>query len=236
MIEDLYSYKLWYLCYVSKGIDPSIVSKIARNAGLDIKVSIPLIKIPVKKVKNKVIYDENPLLFNYGFVQLPLKIATSRERLIEVKNMLDGIVSWFYIPTKGLSTYREYFYRKHFKKLVPHDYPVKLPYPKIKHVSNEDVTRLMSYSDKVEDLYSSEQLKSLKIGDSIILRNYPFEGIEAQILEIRGNNVKVNISVFGVEKIIKIDLSNILYTAYDNYSEQLPGNMVYLEEINYKFI
>lgn len=86
-----YSYCIFYLerKYCDK------INKELKEKGYDqIKAIIPMVNVLRKTTKGKMIFEEVPVLFNYGFMRMPTKLAFSRPFLNKLRRNISGIRTW----------------------------------------------------------------------------------------------------------------------------------------------
>lgn len=188
----------------------STIEKDLKKNGYNIKVSIPTVSILKKRSKGKDIYEDVPLLFTYGFMRLTAEQAYSRHFLRKLKSDIPGIMSWV------MSL--EPMHRKRKRKRVDSeefdDYSIVATVPK------EDVIRFKRYS-KQNRVYHSDEITNLKIGDYIVLRGYPFEGIDATVKNIDLTTRKATLVLYpnNGKMVIKLPLDHVVYSIYHNYDE-----------------
>lgn len=177
----------------------------------DIKAYIPTVKI-LKKVKgNTNVFEEIPLLFNYGFIKMRTDKAFDRQFLLKLKKEIPGIMNWL----KSLETI---FPKK--KKARIDNYEDFDDFSIVATVSKKEYLYYKKLS-KRNTIYSSNDIVNLTVGSYVILRGYPFEGIPAKVLEVNLLSKKVNVALYpdrgSLE--IQISLDNILYSIYNDYDE-----------------
>lgn len=191
----------WVIAYIDNKHRDDIESSL-ESLGIKFKVCIPCIRILRKRFKNKPHFSYIPLLFNYGFIKLPKSVIRSKEKLIEIKDKVPGIYSWMY------------------KQPIDGGYAVEV-------VTVRIVKRL---NKKANDLsiFSANDLKRFKPGDYIVLKNYPFEGLEAQIKSFNSQSkkVKVNLFIMGSVREVEVDYENIFYSIYEDFDEKVSFNSV----------
>ena len=72
---------VWVVAYISRDHIHSVESDLLERGFGSIRVYIPTVRILKKQFKNRNIYDYVPLLFNYGFFQIPYDKACNVEFL-----------------------------------------------------------------------------------------------------------------------------------------------------------
>lgn len=177
----------------------------------DIKAYIPTVKI-LKKVKgNTNVFEEIPLLFNYGFIKMRTDKAFDRQFLLKLKKEIPGIMNWL----KSLETI---FPKK--KKARIDNYEDFDDFSIVATVSKKEYLYYKKLS-KRNTIYSSNDIVNLTVGSYVILRGYPFEGISAKVLEVNLLSKKVNVALYPDRGSLEIQISfdNILYSIYNDYDE-----------------
>lgn len=177
----------------------------------DIKAYIPTVKI-LKKVKgNTNVFEEIPLLFNYGFIKMRTDKAFDRQFLLKLKKEIPGIMNWL----KSLETI---FPKK--KKARIDNYEDFDDFSIVATVSKKEYLYYKRLS-KRNTIYSSNDIINLTVGSYVILRGYPFEGIPAKVLEVNLLLKKVNVALYPDRGSLEIQISfdNILYSIYNDYDE-----------------
>lgn len=174
-----------------------------------IKAIIPILKILKSTKRGKMLFEEVPILFNYGFLRIPTKMAFDRNFMNKLKRQVPGIRGW-------LKDNEPMFPKKKKRRIDNAD--DWDDFSKVATVPRKEVVRFKRLAKRNKS-YSVEELMSLKIGDYIILQNYPFEGIEATIENIDYNERTVEVLMYPeTGKLeIKLPFEDIFYTIYKNY-------------------
>lgn len=177
-----------------------------------IKPVIPTISILKKSKANKNYYEQIPLLFNYGFIKMPIYRAYDRQFLFKLKKEIPGIVGWVH----DLGGMHPKKIRKRIDNAEDWD-----DFSKVAVISKKEVKYYRELSKK-NKIYSLEDITRIHIGDYITLRGYPFEGIGAEIKDINLNTKMVDLTIFpGRDSTlnIKVPLDNVIYTVYSDFDE-----------------
>lgn len=192
-------------------IDFKQVSTIGRGLdGMGIKheLGIPMVTVLRKRFKNKEFFEDVPLMFNYGFIKIPNKVAMNKDLLLQIKDRVPGIFSWMFKSDKT-------------------------PYL-VENVKPQIVERLMEMSRKIS-IFSKSDLDLIKSGDLITLKGYPFDGLPATVIEINKKSKKVRVNLFIMDSYreVVVDFENIFYSIYSNFDESISSNS--FENIESKF-
>ena len=113
MHEDKY---IWAIARVDRENVDAIPGDFEK-LGYKVSVKIPCVKILKKKFKNKLHFQNIPLLFDYGFIGIPWNIANSREELQAIKEEVPGILGWLFLNTTEVS-YRRRKLKEKFVLLI----------------------------------------------------------------------------------------------------------------------
>lgn len=177
----------------------------------NLKAFVPTLTMVKKKSKGKNIYEQVPLLFNYGFLRMPTENAFSRVFLNELKRKILGIHSF----VKSTETMHKRKKKARIDNAEDFD-----DFSIVATVPRKEVHRFKRLA-KHSTIYSSEQIDKLAIGSYIVLRGYPFEGIPASVQSIDKNNKTLTVILYPEEGKMKtkIPFENALYSIYYDYDE-----------------
>ena len=192
---------------------PQIPEDLINMGFSEVKTFIPTVKILNKKTKGKNVYKEVPYLFHYGFFRIPLEKAYSRPYLNSIRRKVPGITS----RLKG----QESMHRKKKKARVdnPDDFD---DFSIVAMVSTKEVRRIRrAAKNKNKQVFANDEIANLKIGDYVILRGYPFEGVDATILDLdlRNRMVKVEMYPQMGQMVMKLPLDNVVFSIYNDFNE-----------------
>lgn len=190
---------------------PRINRELLSRGYKDIKAIVPTVSILKRSRKGKSEYEDVPILFNYGFIRMRSIKAFDRYFLNKLRKNIPGILSF----VKSLE------YKPRRKRLRVDNAEDFDDYSFVATIERKEFRRFMRMS-KSNKIYSARELTSQSIGDFVILRGYPFEGIPAVILDINLNRNKVLVKIYpdsssGLD--IEIPMDNVLYSAYKDGSE-----------------
>ena len=180
----------------------------------EIKPYIPTVKVLKKIFKGKNEFDHVPLLFNYGFFNIPLYQAVNPEFLIELKNNVNCIYSW----VKDITKVKEIPVWDKEKEEILYYKPTVF----VAVATNKEIENVIRSRNKLT-IYSSEDLENIKEGSIVTLYGYPIDDIEAKILNINHvkEEVKVRLLTFQVQREIVVSFNNVFYTIYSGgYDEK----------------
>lgn len=138
----------------------------------NVKAIIPTISVLKKSRKGNNEYDDVPLLFNYGFLRMKPEKAFDRYYLNKLKRDIPGILSFL----KSLD------YRPKRKRLRVDNAEDFDDYSVVATITKEEVKKYRKMS-KANKIFSADDITRVAIGDYVVLRGYPFEGIPAILLE-----------------------------------------------------
>ena len=176
------------------------------------KAIVPTISVLKKSRKGNNEYEDVPLLFNYGFIKMKSEKAFDRYYLNKLKKDIPGIMSFM----KSLD------YRPKRKKRLRVDNAEDFDdYSVVATITKEEVKkyRRMSRANKI---FSVNDITRVGIGDYVVLRGYPFEGIPAIILESNLTTKTMLVKLYpemdgSLE--IEVPMENVLYSAYHESDE-----------------
>jgi len=176
-----------------------------------VKAIVPTISVLKKSRKGKNEYEDVPLLFNYGFIKMKPEKAFDRYYLNKLKRDIPGILSFM----KSLD------YRPKRKRLRVDNAEDFDDYSMVATITKEEVKKYRRMS-KANKIFSVNDITRVAIGDYVVLRGYPFEGIPAIILESNLNTRKMLVKIYpemdgSLE--IEVPMENVLYSAYHESDE-----------------
>lgn len=176
-----------------------------------VKAIVPTISVLKKSRKGKNEYEDVPLLFNYGFIRMRSDKAFDRYYLNKIKRDIPGILSFM----KSLD------HKPKRKKLRIDNAEDFDDYSVVATISRDEVIRY-KHMAKANKIYSVDDITRVGIGDYVILRGYPFEGIPVILLESNLNTKKMLVKLYpetdgNLE--IEVPMENVLYSAYHESDE-----------------
>lgn len=176
-----------------------------------VRAIVPTVKVLRKAIKGKLNFEEVPILFNYGFIKMPAEKAYSRPFLTKLKRKIPGIRTF-------LRDTQTIFPRKKRARIDNaddfDDFSIVATCPR----SEVNRFRRLARENKK---FSVDDITSLKIGDYVVLKVYPYEGVDATILDINYQSKTVKLLLYpeNGRMEINIPLSHVLYSVYSNYDE-----------------
>jgi len=204
---------IWLIAYVNRDFIKIVEEEISRYENLnDIEVYIPTIKLLKKKAKGKNVFEELPLLFNYGFFKLPKKKAINKDFLIEMRHRISCIYGWVKDPSTAMTVK---------PNLNVDNKSSKYALPGNAIATDDEVVRMVSVCNEMS-IYDNTDIARVDIGSYIILEGYPFEGVEAKILEIDNNKkeVKVELQIAPIFREARVSFENVFYTVYKGFENR----------------
>ena len=224
-----YSYCIFY---IERKYSHRINQELKEKGYDQLKAIIPTVNVLKKTIKGKMVFEEVPVLFNYGFMRMPTEFAFSRPFLNKLKRNISGIRTWL----KNTETMHQ---RK--KKIRIDNSEDFDDFSLVATCSRKDVRRFKRMA-KENKKFSVDDLMNVSIGDYIVLKGYPYEGIDATVLEVDYINKMVKMLLYPEMGRMKILLSfdNVIYSVYQNYdpdklyanSQEFDPNQITCEQID----
>ena len=178
-----YSYCIFY---IERKYSHRINQELKEKGYDQLKAIIPTVNVLKKTIKGKMVFEEVPVLFNYGFMRMPTEFAFSRPFLNKLKRNISGIRTWL----KNTETMHQR------KKKVRIDNSEDFDdFSLVATCSRKDVRRFKRMA-KENKKFSVDDLMNVSIGDYIVLKGYPYEGIDATVLEVDYINKMVKMLLF----------------------------------------
>lgn len=186
-----------------------------------LKAIIPTLKVLKKTIKGKMVFEDVPVLFDYGFMRMPSELAYSRPFLNKLKRNISGIRSWL----KDTETMHS---RK--KKIRIDNSEDFDDFSLVATCSKKDVRRFKRLS-KENKMYSVEDLINIQPGDYLVLKGYPYEGVDATVLEVDYTNKRVKLLLYPEwgKMELKLPFDNVLYSVYQN----CDPNKLYANQLDF---
>jgi transcription antitermination factor NusG len=218
----------WAIAYINRDFMDRVEKDLSKfpDKYREVKAYIPTVKILKKQFKGKDIFEEVPLLFNYGFFQLPNRKLES-EFLQEMKKDIPAIYAWVK-DTKSIITSRPSLIEGNEPLIRKDMIPVAL-------ATSGEIRRLVD-AQKEYNLYSKDDIDNLQPGMMIILKGYPFEGMTADVIKVnsRKQEVEVELQLEGILKKIAVSFDNVFYTIYMGTFDEKDFKEKSLEDIKIK--
>ena len=187
---------VYAICYLELKYFLNIKEDLRLRGYRDILPVIPTVHILKKTVRSRMEFDEVPILFNYGFVRMPIEKAYSRDFLRKLVKDIPGIRGWLNSP--------ESLHPKKKKRRMVDNIDIWDDFSIVSTVSREEVKYFKRLSKK-NKRFSIEDL-SLNIGDYVVLKGYPFEGVDATILDINHRTKTVKLLMYPENGRMEINL------------------------------
>lgn len=203
------SYK-WCIFRLDNKTFGNIQVELDKRGYTNVKLYIPTVSILKKRSKGRDIYEDVPLLFNYGFMRMPTEKAFSRYFLKKLQKDIPGIVTW-------MNSLDSLHPKKKKKRVDGEEFD---DYSIVATVSNQEVRRFKRLS-KENKVYQVDEITNLKIGDYIVLRGYPFNGVDATIKDVCLTTKMVTLALYpnNGSMEVKLPFDNVVYSIYHNYDE-----------------
>lgn len=201
-----YVYTIFYL---DRKYYTTINQELRENNYYYVRAIIPTVNVLKKTARGKMIFEEVPVLFNYGFIKMPSEYAYSRPILNHMKRHVSGIRNF-------LKSTETLFARKKRARIDnAEDFD---DFSLVATCSREDVRRFLQIS-RHNKKFSLDDLVNIKIGDYVILKGYPYEGIDATVLDVNYTNRTVKLLIYPENGKMELTLpfDNVLYSVYQNY-------------------
>lgn len=203
-----------------------------------VEAYIPTVKILKKTFKKENFFEEVPLLFNYGFFKVPRKYAIYKDYLDQMQKNISCIYGWVrdaantieekpVLRVDGKSVYdkRKIGKLNKKKKTIKFEAEPEDIYP-FATASSEDISRLIRDTKGI-GAHDSGEIELLVPGSIITLRGYPFEGVQAEVVEVDHKKKKVNVKIHIIDQMreVKVSFDNVFFTIYHskNHDDSLQA-------------
>ena len=186
-----------------------------KGYGKKVKAIIPTVNIFRGDNRGKPTYEEVPLLFSYAFMRMPRELAYSRDFMNKLKREITGIRCWV-TSTENLHSRRK---RKRIDTMEFFD-----DFSQVATVPKSDIRRFRKMA-KENKVFAVQDLIRIKPGDYITLKSYPFEGVDATVLNVNHNTKEVKLLMYpSIGKMeITLPFYKVIDTVYSNYNPDIFG-------------
>jgi len=206
--------QIWLIAYINPKLANHIVDIITSNPKfVEIYPYIPMLKMLNKRFKGKEIFNEVPLTFNYGFFKMPKAVAENRALLNELISKCEGMTAWV----------KDYANAKAYKKKYRTDDSIP-----IARATKKEIQGIVNM-ELANSLFSRDELAGVKIGQMIVLKQYPFENLSATVESIDYDRRKVTVSVLGEAVLFQhteVDFENVFYSIYRDFDPEISTSSV----------
>lgn len=203
---------VYCIFYIERKFYRKINDELKAKGYKKIRAIVPEVKILKKAIKGKTYYEEVPVLFNYGFMRMPVELAFSRQFLIKLRRDISGIRTFL------KSTCTMFPRRKKRRIDNAEDFD---DFSMVATCSKQEVRRFRKIA-RANRKYSLEDIAKLKMGDYVTLNIYPYEGVDAVIKKVNKKDKTVTLNLYprmgNMEVTIPID--HVLYSIYHNYDPE----------------
>lgn len=223
---------VYAIFYVERKYSDKINQDLKKRGYDNMKATIPMVKILKKTLKGTMTFEEVPILFNYGFMKMPAELAFSRPFLHKMRREIPGIRSWL--------KNTESMHPK--KKKARIDNAEDFDDFSIVAIATRKEVRRFRRLAKENKKFSIDDLIRVKPGDYIVLRGYPYEGVDATVLEVDHLCKRVKVLVYPENGRMEIWLpfDNVIYSVYYNYdpdklyanAQEFDPNQITSEDID----
>lgn len=198
---------VYAICYLELKYYMNIARDLKAKGYKHIVPIIPTVKI-LRASKNNTSYDEVPILFNYGFIKMPIKEAYSRDFLMKLRRDIPGIRGWMNSP--------ESLHQKKKKRRID-NMDIFDDFSIVATATKSEVRRFKRLA-KNDKKFSLDNL-NINIGDYIILKGYPFEGVDATVVSINYRERTVKLLLYPENGRMEINLpfDSVMYSVYQNF-------------------
>ena len=185
----------WVICYINSAKLKFLDEELSQFPKYkQITAYIPMVKVLKKQFKNQKHYDEVPLLFNYGFFEVPSYFIYNPHFLDMMKKDISAIYAWVRNP--GLT--------------------IEINPNWIATASSKEIMNLVLQQED-NSIRSGKDVEDLGVGSTVTLSGYPFDGLQAEIVEIDKKKKEVWVKLdleSSMTNRVKVDFDNIFFTVY----------------------
>jgi hypothetical protein len=186
--------------------------KLFSRHGYDgIDIIVPKVRLLKRTLYGKEEFTYKPLLFNYGFVRMPITYSYYYEVLSHLTQVSKTIAGFIFRRKWDLQQERLSAAITTEDRINEESGTIKKPFSQclLETVSKEEVRSLNNLASNM-DVYQCTN--ELSIGAFVILQGYPFSNLVAQIESKHNTHIKVRL--VETDTIVTVTKENLYYTPY----------------------
>lgn len=184
-----------------------------KGYGKKIRAIIPTVRVLRKVVHGREVYEEVPILFNYAFMRMPRAWAYSRDFMNKLRKQIKGIRGWL------KST--ESLHPKKIKRRID-NMDIFDDFSMIATATKKEVRHFQRLS-KQNKRFSVQDIMNIKVGDYLVLKGYPYDGVDATVVDVNHTRKIVKLILYPQMGKMEISLpfDQVIDTVYSNYDPEL---------------
>ena len=184
-----------------------------KGYGKKLRAIVPTVRILRKVVHGREVYEEVPILFNYAFMRMPRGLAYSREFLNKLKKQISGIRGWL-IGSESL-------HPKKIKKRID-NMDIFDDFSLVAMATKKEVRHFQRLG-RQNKRFSVQDIMNIKVGDYIVLKGYPYDGIDATVINVNHTTKMVKLLLYPQMGKMEISLpfDQVIDTVYSNYDPEI---------------
>lgn len=223
--------KVWVIAYINRKFSDVLEDDLNQHPKYaEVTAYIPHVKILKKKFKGKQVFEYEPMMFNYGFFHVPKYFITNPKFMIRMRLDIRGIYAWVKDNAR-ISQFvvdpEDDLFDEKLLNYIEDNKDNPEGYALARDLEIKNLVRV----EQSKQIYSSSDINALHIGQIITLRGYPFDDIEAEIVEIyeRKRELKVRLLLDLNIREVTVSFDNVFYTVY---KDDLSMKEISIEELN----
>lgn len=200
-------YFSWLVAYIDADKIGKVQEELTRREYKEITAYIPTVSVLKKTFKKRNTFEDVPLLFNYGFFRVPRKYAIYKNYLEQMQQDISCIYSWVKDPAKIIKKIPNL-------RLGERDFYPETEIP-VATATAEEIAKLVNDAFDYS-AHSAEDIARIEAGQIVTLHGYPFEGVQATIVEVNPKKelVTVKIELFDQMRNVEVKYDNVVFTIY----------------------
>lgn len=209
---------IWCIAYINRNFINHVQGELKEYGYDEVEAYIPTVKVLKKKFKNKQEFEEIPLLFNYGFFKVPYEKACNEEWLGMLRQRVTAIYGWVKDCSDVIEK-RPSLKEAEEDEFIP-NFIEKVPRTAV--ATDKEVSEMVK-SARSMNIFSEDDINSLKKGDFIVLKGYPFDDLPAEVLSIskKRKEIKVKLLLDTAMSDVKVSFENVFYTIYNSFDSNM---------------
>jgi transcription antitermination factor NusG len=217
---------VWVSAYISSKALVSLERDLAKsNIYKGVKVFIPTIRVLKKKHKGKEHYEDIPMLFNYGFFRIPKYFIPNSHFMKKMREDITAIYAW--VTDRCIDTTMNHTLNRKYFLHNPLGIGI---------IRERDILKVKK-CQKTKSIYNAADVANLYPGKIVILRGYPFDGLDAEIIHINTTKKEVEVKLLLQTHMsrVRVSFDNIFYTIYKDAFMNTEMKETSLEALGKRF-
>jgi len=216
---------IWIGAYISSKHISTIQDDLKKsNVYKGVTSFVPMVSVLNKRHKGKEHFEDIPFLFNYGFFSVPKYFLPNSHLLKQMQKDITAIYAW----VTDRCAYTDLDYTKNPSYFLHNPMGIGI-------VTTKEIIRIRK-SQNSKSIYSAADVENLYEGKIVVLKGYPFDGLDAEIIKVKKKKKEVEVKLLLQTHMSRVTVSfeNIFYTIYKESFMNTEMKELSTDEMEYK--